>query len=244
MEYYYTASENIFAQTGELIIAGTEFQHVFKVLKKRAGDEITITDGNGNVYMCVISLIYSDKAKCRILGTQYDLFEPSLKLNLFLAPLKSRERFEFAIEKAVELGVHSVTPVLTKYTVKRSEYSGQKSERIRNIIIRAMCQSQRCRLPEFHTALFLEDLVKETFYDPVKIVMYEFAGENSAIPDLSETASASLLVGPEGGFDENEVEFLLENGWTSLSLGSRKLRAETAVIISVHNLINNKLTGQ
>jgi 16S rRNA (uracil1498-N3)-methyltransferase len=238
MEYYYTESTNISTETGELYLRGSEFDHVAKVLRKRTGDEITVTDGNGNIYMCVIFDIRAREALCKIQGHQSELFEPKTRVRLFMSPLKSRERFEFAVEKSVELGVDSIIPVITSNTVKRTDYSGPKSERIKKIIVRAMCQSQRCRLPAFYESVSFGELLENTNYDLNKIVMYEFSADQSPVDVNSNSQNISLLIGPEGGFDESEIEMLIKNGWKAKSLGKRKLRAETAAIVSVYDLLS------
>lgn len=240
MEYYYTEPKNVSGDLKELTLTGSEFEHVVKVLRKKTGEEITVTDGEGNVYLCVISVIRDGKASCTIHGKQRDLFEPRVRVRLFMSPLKNRERFEFAVEKTVELGVDSIVPVITTNTVKRSDYAGKKTDRIRKIIIRAMCQSQRCRLPEFHESVKLNDLLKETQFDQNKFVMYEFSNVNETIDAFTDSNYVSLLIGPEGGFDEKEIELLIKNGWKTKSLGSRKLRAETAAIVSVYEIISKQ----
>ena len=236
MEYYFADHRNVSLASNELIIAGPEFEHITKVLRKRAGEEITVTDGLGNVYHCVILSAAGKKAVCRILGHQKNLFEPEIRLRLYLSVLKSRERFEFAVEKAVELGVSSIVPVITKNTVKKTDFIGAKYERIRNLIIRAMCQSQRCLLPEFGSVLNFDEMLKDSMAEENRIVMYEFSEDVSGTELKGKTAA--LLIGPEGGFDAGEIESLLSNGWKSRSLGSRKLRAETAVVVSVFRIIN------
>lgn len=239
MEYYFADPANINSQSGELFLTDIEYSHVTKVLRKKEGEELSITDGEGNVYHCVISSVLRTKVVCSILGKQADLFEPELKLRLYIAPLKSKDRFEFAIEKAVELGVDSIVPVITRHTVKRSGYSGAQGERLRQIIRSAMCQSQRCRLPVFYPSVTFTELIEETSFESLKVVMYEFS--DNVMPHAKDTkpSTASLLIGPEGGFDESEIERLIEHGWTPRSLGKRKLRAETAAVVSVFEFLNS-----
>ena len=240
MVYYYTEPKNVSAGSEELTLTGSEYEHVVKVLRKKEGEELTVTDGEGNVFLCVLSVIREGKALCTIHGKQRDLFEPLVRVRLFISPLKSRERFEFAIEKTVELGVDSIVPVITKHTVKKADYTGKKSERIRKIIIRAMCQSQRCRLTEFHESVKLKDLLVDTQFDLKKVVMYEFSDVKETIESFEDSKFVSLLIGPEGGFDEDEIKMLVKNGWKTKSLGSRKLRAETAAIVSVHEILSKQ----
>lgn len=103
-----------------------------------------------------------------------------------------------------------------------------------------MCQSQRCRLPEFYESVTIEKLIDDTQFDLNKIVMYEFSDDRTPVKLSSDTENISLIVGPEGGFDESEIELLIRNGWKAKSLGKRKLRAETAAIISVYELLSKQ----
>lgn len=103
-----------------------------------------------------------------------------------------------------------------------------------------MCQSQRCRLPEFYESVSIEKLIDDTRFDLNKIVMYEFSDDRTSVELSSDAESISLIVGPEGGFNETEIEMLISNGWKAKSLGKRKLRAETAAIISVYELLSKQ----
>lgn len=236
MEYYYCEYKNVSLSLNELTIEGSEFEHITRVLRKRAGEEITVTDGKGSIYHCVISTVSRSKAHCKILGRQQNLFEPELKLRLYLSLLKSRDRFEFAVEKAVEIGISSIVPVMTRHTVKKTEFTGTKLQRMNALIIRAMCQSQRCILPEFCPVLEFDEMIADSRAEESKIVMYEHS-EDMSKTDIKGN-SVALLIGPEGGFDASEIDLLLSEGWISRSLGKRKLRAETAVIVSVFKILN------
>lgn len=245
MEYYYTPKENVDEEKDRLIIDDFEYRHLAKVLRKKTGDHITITDGCRNIYHCEISEIDSKNIICKILKKEFNKFEPGLDLVLCIAPLRNMDRLEFAIEKAVELGVYCIQPVITEFTVNKKILSDSKIKRINKIIIGAMGQSQRCLLPELLPELSLNDLIKNTLTETNKIVMYESSHPEN---DLNQTEiqirkekdkKCYLLIGPEGGFSKNEIELLEKNNWKISSLGERKLRAETAAIVSVFKLISN-----
>lgn len=236
MEYYYVNPENVNTEKQQIYVEGFEYRHIIKVLRKKAGDKLTFTDGKLNIYFCKIEHAEKDKILCRIEKSANNLLEPVSRINLFIAPLKSSERFEFAVEKAVELGVKSIQPVQTEFTVTKGIFSENKLERLRKIILRAMCQSQRCYLPEIRNVISFEEMISLNGSIEDKIAMYEFSSDSSGINFSS--ADVSLLVGPEGGFSRNEVQLLQKNNWLLKSLGSRKLRAETAAIVSVFDIIN------
>lgn len=237
MEYYYTPVTNIDLKNARLVLEGSEHRHLVKVLRKKAGDRLNITDGQRNIYDCRIVKIAGDRMICEILGSEYNLYEPEFNLKLYIAPLRNSSRFEFAIEKAVELGASVIQPVITEFTVNKSSFSKTKAERYKKIIISAMGQSQRCFLPEFGNVIPFKDMITSTKSSRNKIVMYEYAdsGEKSEI-DRSKK-EISLLIGPEGGFSKQEIGVLKQNGWQIHLLGERKIRAETAVIVSIFELL-------
>lgn len=237
MEYYFTPVTNIDLKNGKLVLEGSEHRHLAKVLRKKAGDRLNITDGKRSIYDCRIVKIAGDRMICEILGSEYNLYEPELNLKLYIAPLRNSSRFEFAIEKAVELGASVIQPVITEFTVNKSSFSKTKAERYKKIIISAMGQSQRCFLPEFENVISFKDMITSTRNSHNKIVMYEYAdsGEKSEI-DRSKK-EISLLIGPEGGFSKQEIGTLKQNRWQIHSLGERKIRAETAVIVSIFELL-------
>jgi 16S rRNA (uracil1498-N3)-methyltransferase len=240
MEYYYTQKENVDLKSNVLTVDDFEYRHLIKVLRKKTGDKITVTDGQLTVYHCEIISINKDRLSCRILETQYDLNEPKIKLSLFLSPLRNQTRFEFVIEKAVELGVSSIHPVITEFTVNKNLNGKSKTDRLKKIIIAAMGQSQRCLLPELRSAVTFDEMIEQTRHTGYKIVMYESSNDETEISLAEGESEVSLLIGPEGGFSEAEIITLKQAGWKIKSLGRRKFRSETAAIVSVYNIITKQ----
>ncbi|MBX7045328.1 MAG: 16S rRNA (uracil(1498)-N(3))-methyltransferase [Ignavibacteria bacterium] len=237
MEYYYTEKKNISEDKSSLIIESFEFKHLTKVLRKREGDVINITDGEGYVYESEIIAIEKDKITCRILKTDFDIFEPKAKVHLYICSLKSSERLEFAIEKAVEIGVKSITPVFSERVINKSDYSPNKIKRLNQIILSAMSQSQRCFKPVLHKVETFSEMLSKTKSFGCKLAMYEFADSNNKIQVFDEHGEMLLLTGPEGGFSDKEINELKNSNWKVLSLGERKLRAETAVIAALSKIL-------
>lgn len=238
MEYYYTRKENVDPVKKLLVVDDFEFKHLVKVLRKQPGEEITITDGERNIYHCIIKSIGKDKLHCEIISTDFNIYEPNVNVSLYISPLRNAARFEFAIEKAVELGIYSIHPVLTDHTVNKNILSKSKAARLKKIIIGAMGQSQRCFLPGLYDAVTFSEMISNTKDLQNKIVMYEFSDDSSGIKPNIETEGLSVLIGPEGGFSENEISLLKNNNWQVKSLGERKLRAETAAIVSIFDIIS------
>lgn len=237
MEYYYTNKKNVDIKNKVLILDDFEVKHLIKVLRKKSGDLVKITDGNRNIFDCKIVKISDERVTCEILKMEFNLFEPDVNLKLFISPLRNNSRFEFALEKAVELGVTSIHPVITEFTVNKSSFSKNKLERYSKIIISAMGQSQRCYLPSFDNVFSFDDMIKSTTNNPNKVVMYEYADSSEKSYVDKSKNEISLLVGPEGGFSRDEIKLLLKKNWQMHSLGDRKLRAETAVVVSIFELL-------
>ena len=238
MEFYFTERNNIFENSKELIITKREYKHLVKVLRKKKGDIIFVTDGKLNLYKCEIESIEKDKLKCRIIKKENNINEPSLNVKLFISHLKNMNRFEMAIEKSVELGVNEIFPVITKHTINKKGLSDSRLNRLEGIITSAMEQSQRCYLPKIHASLDFAEMLNASKNCKKKIVMYESAGSENRIKTGKNDKEISLLIGPEGGFSNEEIEILTENNWLVKSICSRKLRAETAAIVSLYELLN------
>lgn len=238
MEYYFTKRENIDTEKNKLVVDNFEYKHLVRVLRKKEGDELTITDGERNIYNCRIIKINKDNLSCEIISKDFNLYEPDINISLYIAPLRNSGRFEFAIEKAVELGVSSIHPVITEFTVSKTSAGFSKAERLKKIIIGAMGQSQRCLLPKLYETIDFKKMIDETAAEKNKIVMYEYSHDSTEIKLNKESEGLCLLIGPEGGFSNSEIQSLQENNWHVKSLGKRKLRAETAAIVSVFDIIS------
>ncbi len=238
MEYYFTDRTNIFENKKKLLFTGKGYKHLAKVLRMKSGEQIEVTDGGLNVYKCRIKSIDKNKIVCTIIRKKFNVNESKRSVTLFISHLKNMNRFEFAIEKAVELGVKNIIPVITEHTVNKKGISSIRLNRLKSIIISAMEQSQRCYLPKIHSSQSFDELIETSDKTKQKIVMYEFADSTSKISMNEKEDDAALLIGPEGGFTKNEIDILLKNNWHVRSLGSRKLRAETAAIVSLYELLN------
>jgi len=230
MEHYYTNKKYI--SENDLVIIDEEAHHLKNVLRKKIGDEIFVTDGERNLYKTHISGIEKDKILCHIEEKYYDLNEPKRKIHLYLALIKNPSRFEFAIEKAVEIGVNEITPLITEHVINKKTI---KLERWQSIALSAMKQSQRCYLPIINAPLLFENAVQNC-KTTLNMLADEKEDSKTSFSLLSD--DISLFIGPEGGFSDEEVESARKNGIQIISLGKRKLRSETAAIIGVSKLID------
>ncbi len=236
MEYYITDKSNINLDSNSLKITGVEFKHLSRVLRKKIGDKLEVTDGNLNVFQCKITSINKENIECEIVSKEYNINEPETELTVYYALLKNMGRYEFGIEKLIELGVKRIIPLITERTILKETLSKNKISRLNHIILSAVSQSQRCFLPVIDRTVILKDIIAEDSSD--NLFMYELAPEESKQISISHK-KVNIIIGPEGGFTEHEADFLSKSNWKPCSLGKRKYRAETAAIIAASNILNH-----
>lgn len=207
-----------------LDISESESQHL-KALRIKDGERILITNGKGK--MCIAKIYKDDKYKFNaIVENFFDDFynETKKRIGLGIGILNDRERFEFALEKAIELGISDFYPLITDYTQKKIV----NSQRLKQKAISAMKQSKRSVLANIYEPIKINDINKLNFE---KIIV---ADENGNKPILyMDATSILLLVGPEGGFSSNEIKLLENQNAEKWKLANRRLRSETAAIVAL-----------
>ncbi len=210
---------------GELIRFDTfESRHLFKVLRKREGDEIYITDGRGNLCRSRIVAANANRLTARVVETRH-FDPPPRRLHVYIAPPKSIDRFEWFLEKAVELGVWEITPVHTDF----GERSKLNFERLEKIIISALKQSMRLYKPRLHPWKKWDEVLDES--NPLFAALCK--SEKPANDLYVQSPSASVLIGPEGGFSPAERKRLEAAHIHAIRLGRNRLRTETAGVAAV-----------
>ncbi|MEK7263370.1 MAG: RsmE family RNA methyltransferase [Bacteroidota bacterium] len=219
--YFYTQPE--FINENTLTLINEEFHHCVNVLRKKFGEKIFVVDGIGNCFEAQIIEIQNKIAVGEII-TKYENFnEPSVSLTLAVCLLKNSAKFDFMVEKATELGVKKIIPVISEHTIVHHI----KKERLEKLALSAMKQCGRGCLPVIADMHSYDELICQKEIAENKLIAYEFEKEKTA---MYPTPSAIVLVGPEGGFSIAEVEKGIEEGWNLISLGKRRLRTETAAI--------------
>ncbi len=233
MEYYYTPKQYVSSAT--LSIVDDEARHLGRVLRKQQGEEIFVTDGEGSVYRCKINSLKKELIDCIITEKIISLNEPKIKINLYQSLIKNPDRFEFAIEKAVELGVHTIHPVITEHVINKTT---NKTERWQAIALSAMKQSQRCVLPKIYEPVNFTDAIVSAKGE-LKLIADEKENDSRlSIADIEDSFSTiDIFIGPEGGFTPQEAELAISQGFKILSLGARKFRSETAAIYTIGKLL-------
>ena len=217
-------------QGGRIVLPDDEARHAVRVLRKRAGHEVVVVDGEGGWHRVRLDQVGEDRAAGTVLETRRAVGEPPYQLSIGFGLIKNRNRFETFVEKAVELGVREIIPL---HTV-RTEKEGVKHKRTRNLMIAAMKQCGRTRLPSLTDPMALTVALETTDPFDAILVAHEQADATQsvrdALADVPETARILVLIGPEGGFTEDEIAVITDAGGTAVSLGPRRLRAETAGI--------------
>lgn len=234
MHRFMVAPNNITNE--EITLEGDDLKHLSQVLRLRPGDTIHVFDGSGIEYEA--SIISSDKSRAiaRINTSFQNKTEPETRVTLFQGIPKG-EKMELIIQKGVELGVHSIVPVITSRTVVKlnKKDSEKKAERWTKISIEAAKQCRRAYVPQILEPIsFDEALVKAEDFSAV-LLLYENEGkkclkERLKCYNINKIKDIALFVGPEGGFTLEEVRNYTDKGYDIVSLGKRILRVETATI--------------
>ena len=216
------------------IITGDDAKHIAKVLRMKAGEKLVACDCQGRDYDCVISEVCDKQVELTVEKVYPSETEPSVKVTLYQAMPKS-DKMELIIQKAVELGVSAIVPVQTKRCVSRPDAKSmaKKLERYNRIALEAAKQCGRGRIPQVLPMLDYSEALTAMKDDERAFLFYENS-TSSFRKELEQVASSvSIMVGAEGGFEEEEVSKALEQGIASLSLGKRILRCETAPLAAL-----------
>jgi 16S rRNA (uracil1498-N3)-methyltransferase len=238
MNYFYTPPALV--KSRGLSIRGEELHHLSKVLRKRIGETIIVVDGKEHAYKAAIDSISKSSAECKILETFRHFNEPDIELKLAVALLKNPSRLDFLVEKCTELGVREFIPMKTDRTI----VSKVHVERLQKIALAAMTQCGRSYLPPIHPLMKFSEALTYLKECEGKFIMHEKAGLRNDPREENEIGrpekSVGILIGPEGGFTEEEIQAAQTAGFVSLPLGPRRLRSETAAIASVSAIMLNR----
>jgi 16S rRNA (uracil1498-N3)-methyltransferase len=209
-----------------------ESQHCVKVLRMQEGDTLTVTDGKGRFYEC--TLVQAHPKQCMV-NIQHSVEIPkgwNYRLRMAFAPTKQTERNEWFVEKAVEIGIDGITPILCRY----SERKEIKKERLEKIAVSAMKQSQQAYLPEIEELAGFEEIISRPF-DGKKYIAHCYDLPKEPLAQLCKKGDDTLiLIGPEGDFSREEVEKAIAAGFAPVALGQSRLRTETACLAAIHTV--------
>ena len=208
-----------------------ESRHIVKVLRKKEGDFIQITNGIGALFTAEIT--FANEKKCEVTISTEEFFEPApYELHLAVAPTKLNDRYEWFLEKAVEIGITQITPIICEH----SERIAFKADRFEKIIQAAMKQSLQYYLPTLHEPVPFNTFVNETHEGELFIAHCEETDKKLLKHALHPNKKITILIGPEGDFSTKEITTALGLGYVPVSLGNTRLRTETAAIVAAHSV--------
>lgn len=234
MPKYFTEPENI--KDGFIEIFSDEAKHILNVMRMEIGDKLTICDGQSNDYLCRICETGKNCLKAKIEETTKSESEPKTKITLYQGLPKS-DKMELIIQKCVEIGICRIVPVITERAVVKIEKGAKedkKTERWQKIAESAAKQSGRGIIPAVERPMKFKDAIEEAVKNGEAIIPYENEKDRGLKEFVknSKAENIGIFIGPEGGFDTKEIEFAVENGVMSVTLGKRILRTETAGIVT------------
>ena len=240
MQRFFVEPHQIDEEAHQIHITGSDVNHISNVLRMKTGEELWISDGSKYEYRCTIESFEPDEVLLHIVYSQEPEYELPCRIYLFQG-LPKADKMELIIQKAVELGAYEIIPVETKRCVVKLDgrKSAKKTARWQQIAESAAKQSKRMLIPEIHEVMTYKQALEFAKQLDVKLIPYELAkGMKETREILSEIKpgqSVGIFIGPEGGFEEEEVAKALEAGAHAITLGRRILRTETAglAILSV-----------
>lgn len=238
MHHFFVDKEQI--DNEFVTITGTDVNHIKNVLRMKQGEEILISNGVDRDYYCKLEEISDEQIKARIYNVDYEGSELECEFYLFQCLPKS-DKMELIVQKAVELGVKEIIPVASKRAVVKldEKKADSKLKRWNAISESAAKQSRRLIIPNVHRVLTFKEALKYSEGMDINIIPYEnykdMTETRMVIEKIKPGMKVGIFIGPEGGFDETEVDMATDNGIEKISLGKRILRTETAgmTILSV-----------
>lgn len=209
-----------------------ESRHLVKVLRKKRGDQIHITDGRGNLYLAEIINDNDKKCEVQVLNSEKIPDQKGYRLHVAIAPTKNNDRLEWFLEKSTEIGIDEITPILCDH----SERKKINHERCEKVLLAAMKQSLKFTLPILNPLQPFDELIGQVKTE-TRLIAHCAEGDKKSLSDLIEGKNDILvLIGPEGDFSPREIQAATNAGFDNLDLGQTRLRTETAGVVVCSNI--------
>jgi len=225
MHIFYTPD----IQNNFYTLSQEESKHCVKVLRLKTGDKVQLINGNGKLFVCEITDDNPKRCSVEVIDVFEKRRRKNFKLYIALAPTKNINRFENFLEKATEIGIDGIIPIVSRY----SERKTIKPERLEKVIISATKQSKAFFKPVFRELLTFEDVINSNFEGKKYIAHCYDSDAKKHIKEIYEKGKdVMILIGPEGDFSEEEVQQAVKKGFTEISLSNARLRTETAGIVA------------
>lgn len=208
-------------------------KHCIRVLRKKVGDIIQVTDGRGNFFSCSIEEDHPKKTKLTVLEIQTEFEKPERNIHLVIAPTKNLDRMEYLVEKAVEIGVSQISFICTQNSERRT----LKLDRLNRIAISAMKQSLKAYLPNLNELVPISDFLNSCEDATCQNFLAHLSEDSERLVKKILGNEVCILIGPEGDFSKDEIILAQAKGFQLVSMGHSRLRTETAGIVAV-SLLN------
>ena len=230
MQLFYNPSIN--ETSNSFVFDKEESKHIIKVLRKKEGDILHVTNGLGFLFTTEITL--ASDSKCLVSILSFEKKEAAkFHLHLAVAPTKMNDRFEWFLEKTTEIGIQEITPILCD----RSERKVINHDRFQKIVESAMKQSLHCYLPKLNPYITFKDFLKKEKKGQCFIAHCEETAKKSLKKELIPNQDTTILIGPEGDFSLQEIEIALSENYIPVTLGTTRLRTETAALVACHTVV-------
>ncbi len=214
------------------VLGEEESWHCTRVLRLREGAQIDLTDGHGNLYQGILTKVHHKGCNVQITQVTPHDRHNNYKLHVAIAPTKNIERLEWFLEKATEIGIDEITPLICEH----SERKTVKLQRLEKVIVSAMKQSLKFWLPILNEPADYRGFLSKPFTGQKFIAWCETGHESELHNIYQKDADVLILIGPEGDFSKTEVELAIKSGFVPITLGESRLRTETAGIVACHTI--------
>ena len=231
MQLFY--NPDISLETKQITFDKVESRHIVRVLRKKEGAVLKITNGNGFLFDAKIIIANDKKCLAEIINSEEKPKPWDYYLHIAIAPTKNNDRIEWFLEKATEIGIDEITPIICQ----NSERRVVKLERFEKIIQSAMKQSLKFNLPKLNAPVKFNEFINQDFDGKVCIAHCEEQDKNLLKEIVKPSEKVTILIGPEGDFSTQEIEKALQKKILPISLGESRLRTETAALVAV-NLVS------
>lgn len=218
--------------TQQITFDKIESKHIVKVLRKKEGDKIFITNGKGTLFISQINIASDKKCLASIFNRDQKKKSRDYYLHIAIAPTKNMDRLEWFLEKATEIGIDEITPIICE----NSERKIVKTERLEKILIASMKQSLQYHLPKLNKPVPFKDFLKEENTLIKCIAHCEESPKKSIKKILKPKEGVLILIGPEGDFSANEIKLAKKEKFKPITLGDNRLRTETAALVAVQSV--------
>ncbi|HNW98180.1 MAG TPA: 16S rRNA (uracil(1498)-N(3))-methyltransferase [Bacteroidales bacterium] len=222
-----------YIEHNNIILSEEESKHAVKVMRAVKGDNLFITNGQGKLFKTVIEDISPKKSILKIIEEIKEASQPKYHLHIAIAPTKNHDRLEWFAEKATEIGISEITPVICEHSERRSI----NHERLERIVIAAMKQSQRLYLPKINPEISFRDFIEMKF-DSNKYIASCVDEDKKSLQNIYKAGEdVIVIIGPEGDFSTNELSNAIKNNFIPVSLGSNRYRTETAALLACSTIM-------